>query len=40
MSLVGLVGSRVSSEVGGGVSGPSGSSISSSRVVLKVLDRK
>ena len=40
MSLAGLVGSRVSFEVGGGVSGLSGLSISSSRVVLEVLDRK
>jgi hypothetical protein len=40
VSSTGLVGSRVSSKVDGGVSGPSGSSISSSRVVLKVLDRK
>jgi hypothetical protein len=40
VSSVGLVGSRVSSEVGGGVSGLSGSSISSSRVVSEVSDRK
>jgi hypothetical protein len=40
VSLVGLVGSRVSSKVGGGVSGPSGLSISLLRVVLEVSDRK
>jgi hypothetical protein len=38
VSSVGLVGSRVSSEVGGGVSSPSSSSISSLWVVLEGLD--
>jgi hypothetical protein len=38
VSSAGLVGSRVSSEVGGGVSGLSGLSISSLRVVLEGLD--
>jgi hypothetical protein len=40
VSSAGLVGSRVSSEAGGGVSGSSGSSSSSSRVVSEVSDRK
>jgi hypothetical protein len=40
VSSAGLVGSRVSFEVGEGVSSPSSSSISSSPVVLEVLDRK
>jgi hypothetical protein len=40
VSLAGLVGSRVSSEVGRGVSSPSNLFISSSQVVLKVSDRK
>jgi hypothetical protein len=38
VSSAGLVGSRVSSKVGGGVSSPSGLFILSSRVVLEVLD--
>jgi hypothetical protein len=40
VSSAGLVGSRVSFEVGEGVSSPSNLFISSSQVVLKVSDRK
>jgi hypothetical protein len=40
VSSAGLVGSKVSSEISRGVSSLSGLSISSSRVVLKVLDQK
>jgi hypothetical protein len=40
VSSAGLVGSRVSSEVGGGVSGPSSLSILLSRVVSEISDRK
>jgi hypothetical protein len=40
VSSAGLVDSRVSSKVGGGVSSPSGLFISSSQVVSEVSDQK